>query len=117
MREETDLAFQALRKRLQILEMMTETMKWLTGVAEENDHLRKSLGDHDLTRIQLMESEREREDLSLLVKFQRERLDMWRESTLTMADILLAFEKKGVKLTKVQQRKLAKVMKESQKND
>jgi len=116
MRKETDLAFQALQRRIKILEMMTDTMKWVTGVAEENDQLKKDLGDHDLTRIRLMEAEREREELSSLIEAQRKRLDVWQESALSMAEVLFALEKKGTKFTKVQQRKIAKVMKESQKN-
>jgi hypothetical protein len=117
MRKETDLAFQALQRRIDILEMMTDTMKWLTGVAEENDQLKKQLGDHDLTRIQLMESEREREDLKLLTESRSKRLDMWRTTTLELADILLDLEKKGTKFTKAQERKIAKIMKESQTNE
>lgn len=117
MRKETELAFQALRKRMEIMEMMTDTMKWLTGVAEENDQLKKELGDHDLTRIQLMESEREREDLTSLSQSLGKRLDMWRGSTLDLAEILFDLEKKGTKFTKAQQRKIAKVMKESQEHE
>ena len=117
MRKETDLAFQALQRRIDILEMMTDTMKWLTGVAEENDQLKKQLGDHDLTRIQLMESEREREDLKLLTESRSKRLDMWRTATLELADILLDLEKKGTKFTKAQERKIAKIMKESQTDE
>lgn len=117
MRKETELAFQALKKRMEIMEMMTDTMKWLTGVAEENDQLKKELGDHDLTRIQLMESEREREDLTSVLESRGKRLDMWRSATLDLADILLDLEKKGTKFTKAQQRKIAKVMKESQKHE
>ena len=117
MRKETELAFLALRKRLEIMEMMTESMKWITSVAEENDQLRQELGDHDLTRIQLMNTEREREDLTLTVKSQRERIDLWRKATLDLAEILFDMEKKGAKFTKAQQRKITKVMKESQKND
>ena len=117
MRKETELAFLALKKRLEIMEMMTESMKWITSVAEENDQLRQELGDHDLTRIQLMNTEREREDLTLTVKSQRERIDLWRKATLDLAEILFDLEKKGTKFTKAQQRKIAKVMKESQKND
>jgi hypothetical protein len=116
MRKETDLAFQALQRRINILEMMTDTMKWLTGVAEENEQLKKQLGDHDLTRIQLMESEREREDLKSLNGSLNNRLDLWKSSTLDLADILFELEKKGTKFTKAQERKLAKVMKESQNN-
>lgn len=117
MRKETDLAFQALRKRMELLEMMTETMKWVTNVAEENDQLKQDLGDHDLTRLHLMEMEREREELGLRIESMYKRLEMWRESTLQLAEILFALEKKGIKFTKAQQRKLAKVLKESQKND
>jgi CRISPR/Cas system-associated protein Csm6 len=117
MRKETDLAFQALKKRMEIMEMMTDTMKWLTGVADENEQLKKQLGDHDLTRIQLMESEREREDLTSVLDSRGKRLDMWRSATLDLADILLDLEKKGTKFTKAQQRKIAKVMKESQKHE
>ena len=117
MRKETELAFLALKKRLEIMEMMTESMKWITSVAEENDQLRQELGDHDLTRIQLMNTEREREDLTLTVKSQGERIDLWRKATLDLAEILFELEKKGTKFTKAQQRKIAKVMKESQKND
>jgi CRISPR/Cas system-associated protein Csm6 len=117
MRKETDLAFQALQRRIDILEMMTDTMKWLTGVADENEQLKKQLGDHDLTRIQLMESEREREDLKLLTESRSKRLDMWRSTTLDLADILLDLEKKGTKFTKAQERKIAKIMKESQTDE
>jgi hypothetical protein len=116
-RRETELAFIALQKRLEIMQMMTDTMKWLTQVAEENDELKKQLGDHDLTRLRLMETEREREDLLLQVTSSGERLDFWRTATLEVADILFALERKGVKFTKAQQKKLAKVMKESQSND
>lgn len=117
MRKETDLAFQGLKRRLEIMEMMTESMKWIAGVSDENEELKKALGDHDLTRIQLMESEREREDLVSRVESLNKRLDKWRTATLDLADILFALEKKGTKFTKAQQRKLASVMKESQKND
>jgi hypothetical protein len=110
--EESDLAFQSLRKRLEIMELMTESMKWITSVAEENEKLRKSLGDHDLTRIELMESEREREDLRLLAESLRQRLDMWQSLALDVSEILFQLEKKGVKFTKAQQRKLAKLLKE-----
>lgn len=97
--------------------MMTDTMKWVTEVADENEQLKQDLGDHDLTRLHLMEAEREREELTSRVESLNKRLDLWRESTLQLAEILFALEKKGTKFTKVQQRKLAKVMKESQKND
>lgn len=117
MRKETELAFVALKKRMEILEMMTDTMKWLTQVADENEQLKKELGDHDLTRIRLMESEREREDLKLLAESRGERLDLWRTATLDLAEILFDLEKKGTKFTKAQQRKIAKVMKESQENE
>lgn len=117
MRKETDLAFQGLKRRLEIMEMMTESMKWIADVADENEQLKQDLGDHDLTRLCLMESEREREDLVSRVESLNKRLDLWRTATLEMADILFALEKKGTKFTKVQQRKLAKVMKESQEND
>lgn len=115
MRKETDLAFQALRRRLDLLEMMTDTMKWISGVGEENEKLKNELGDHDLTRLRLMESEREREDLVLLAESLRGRLDLWQGFALGVADIIFDLEKKGAKLTKVQQRKLAQVMRESQK--
>lgn len=117
MRKETDLAFQALQRRINILEMMTDTMKWLTGVAEENDQLKKQLGDHDLTRIQLMESERERENLKSLNESLGKRLDLWRTTTLELAGILFDLEKKGTKFTKAQQRNIAKVMRESQTDE
>jgi hypothetical protein len=117
MRKETDLAFQALQRRINILEMMTDTMKWLTGVSDENEQLKKQLGDHDLTRIQLMESEREREDLKSLNDSLNNRLDFWKSSTLDLADILFELEKKGTKFTKAQERKLAKIMKESQTDE
>lgn len=116
MRKETDLAFQALQRRLDIMQMMTDSMKWITGVAEENEQLRQQLGDHDLTRLQLMESEREREDLKLTNESLALRLDKWRSATIDMAEILLALEKKGVKFTKAQQRKIADVLKDSKKN-
>jgi len=110
--DESDLSFQSLRKRLEILELMTESMKWITSVAEENEKLRNALGDHDLTRIQLMESEREREDLRSLAVSLRERLDMWQSLALDVSDVLLQLEKKGVKFTKAQQRKLSSLLKE-----
>lgn len=117
MRKETDLAFQTLKRKLMFLEVMTDTMKWISGVAEENEGLKEQLGDHDLTRIQLMEAERERENYKLLAESLRGRLDVWRGASLDLAEILFSLEKKGVKFTKAQQRKIAKVMKESQADD
>jgi len=117
MHKETDLAFQALRRKLDFMEIMTDTMKWITGVADENQGLREQLGEHDLTRIQLMETERERESYRLLAESLRERLDVWRGASLDLAEILFSLEKKGVKFTKAQERKIAKVMKESQSNE
>ncbi len=117
MRKETDLAFHSLRRRLDFLEMMTDTMKWITGVSEENDNLRNQLGAQDLTRLQLIESEREREDLRLLVQSLRERLDVWQGFALGTADIIFDLEKKGTKLTKAQRTMLARVLKESRVND
>jgi hypothetical protein len=64
-----------------------------------------------------MESEREREDLKLLTESRSKRLDMWRTATLELADILLDLEKKGTKFTKAQERKIAKIMKESQTDE
>lgn len=114
--EETDQTLLSLQKKLQIMEAMTEGVKWIGTLSDENKNLRKALGDHDLTRIQLMESEREREDLNSQVESLRERLDMWQESALQLAEVLLDLEKKGTKFTKAQQNSLANVMKESYKN-
>ena len=116
-REETDLAFSALRKRLEIMEMMTSTMKWVAQVADENEKLRSSLADSDLTRIEMMLVEEQREQYMKQAESLRTRLDMWQESALGLAEILLSLEKKGMKLTKTQQKKLAKVMQESYRND
>lgn len=115
MRRETEYIYDSMRRRLNILESMIDAMKWLTKIEEENSQLKASLGDHDLTRIQLIESEREREDLRLLADSLGARLDVWRTATLEMADIIFALEKKGVKLTKVQQRKLTNVVSRSLK--
>lgn len=116
-REETDLAFSALRKRLEIMEMMTSTMKWVAQVADENEKLRSSLADSDLTRIEMMLVEEQREQYMKQAESLRTRLDMWQEFALGLAEILLSLEKKGMKLTKTQQKKLAKVMQESYRND
>lgn len=115
--KETDKSFETLQRRVHILEMMTETMKWMTEVSEENDKLRGDLGEHDLTRLQLMESEREREDLKLLSSSLRERVEMWQSMSLALAEVLFDLERGGHTFTDSQRQILADVLKESQSNE
>lgn len=116
-KKENDSVWESLKRRVHILEMMSETIKWVTEMANENDALRDQLADHDLTRLQLMESEREREDLKLLAESLRQRLDMWRDSTMSLASVLFEFERDGVTFTDSQKEMLAQVLKESQSNE
>lgn len=115
--KEADKSFETLQRRVHILEMMTETMKWMTEVSEENDKLRGDLGEHDLTRLQLMESEREREEFKLMSSSLRERVEMWQSMSLALADILFEFERQGVKFSDAQRQILADVLKESQSSE
>lgn len=104
--DKRDLSFEALQKRISMLETMTETMKWMTQVSDENEKLRRDLGDHDLTRLQLMEAEREREDL-------RSRLVVRSERLSGLLDVLFELEKSGVKFSESQTEVIANAMKES----
>lgn len=116
-KKENDSIWESMKRRVHILEMMSETIKWVSEMSDENDALRDQLSDHDLTRLQLMESEREREDLKLLSGFLRERLDMWRESTLSLASVLFDLERDGFAFTDSQKDMLAQVLKESQTDE
>ena len=104
--DKRDLSFEALQKRISMLETMSETMKWMTQVSDENEKLRRDLGDHDLTRLQLMDSEREREDLRLAVARKAELLS-------GVLNVLFELEKSGVKFSESQTAVIADVMKES----
>lgn len=116
-KKETDSTWESLQRRIEILEMMTKTIKWVTEMSAENDTLRDNLADHDLTRLQMMESEREREDLKLLVESLRKRLDMWRELSLSLSSVLLELERDGFEFTDLQKSLLAQVLKESQSDE
>lgn len=108
--DKRDLSFEALQKRISMLETMTETMKWMTQVSDENEKLRRDLGDHDLTRLQLMEAEREREDLRSVLSVRSELLT-------GLLDVCFELEKSGVKFSQSQTDVIARVMKESLKSE
>ena len=116
-KKENDSEWESMKRRVHILEMMSETIKWVSEMSDENDALRDQLADHDLTRLQLMESEREREDLKSLAESLRQRLDMWRDSTMSLASVLFEFERNGATFTDSQKDILAQVLKEAQKNE
>lgn len=116
-KKESDSSWESLQRRIHILEMMSKTINWVTEMSEENDSLRDDLADHDLTRLQMMESEREREDLKLLAESLRKRLDMWRELTLSLSSVLFELERDGFEFTDLQKNMLAQVLKESQSDE
>ena len=116
-KKENDATWESLQRRIRILEVMSETVKWVKEMSDENDILRDDLADHDLTRLQMMESEREREDLGLLVEYLRKRLGVWRELTLSLSSVLLELERGGLELTDSQRGMLAQVLEESQSNE
>lgn len=115
--KEADKSFETLQRRIHILEMMTETMKWMTEVSEENDKLRGDLGDHDLTRLQLMELERERENLKVAYELSQGRLELWQSMCLGLAEVLFDLEREGVTFTDSQREVLVEVLKESKVNE
>jgi hypothetical protein len=116
-KKENDFTWESLQRRVHILEMMSQTIKWVSEMSDDNDALRDQLADHDLTRLQMMELEREREDLKLLAESLRERLDMWRDSTLSLVSVLFDLERDGVRFTESQRDVLVQVLKESQSNE